>query len=85
MKLKFVLKKKHTLAVSGPIIFYFKMNLIFVEAFFEKYIYFAIKKNKTTTTKKHKEKKKLLNFSSKYYGNARPPYMSNKRLISHIQ
>ena len=40
-KSKFVFKKKHTLAVSGHIIFHFKMNLILVETFVEKYIYFT--------------------------------------------
>ena len=41
-KSKFVFKKKHTLAVSGHIIFHLNlMNLILVETFDEKYIYFT--------------------------------------------
>ena len=38
-------KKKQTLAVSDHIIFNFKINLIFVETFLEKYIYFTKKKD----------------------------------------
>ena len=44
IKLKFVFKKKHTFAVSAHIIFYFKINLIFVETFLEK-TYILQKKN----------------------------------------
>ena len=46
IKLKFTFKKKQTLAVSGHIIFHFKMNLIFAETFLEKSIYFTNKKDK---------------------------------------
>ena len=42
----FAFTKKQTLAVSGHIIFHSKMNLIFVETFLEKSIYFTKKKKK---------------------------------------
>ena len=49
IKLKFAFKKKQTLAVSGHIIFQFKMNLIFIETFLEKSIYLKKEKNKFFT------------------------------------
>ena len=51
IKLKFVFKKKHTFAVSTHIIFYFKINLIFVETFLEK-TYILQKKNEWKKKKK---------------------------------